>query len=225
MSPSPAQGPARFVVITGLSGSGKSTALKALEDQGFYAVDNLPVELLPSFVKLPLNYLHKPFQAALGLDVRASSFVDRFAATYTRLAGQGYRLELLFLEASDEVLIRRFSETRRKPPLSEPGESVRQGLERERALLGPVRAMAHQIIDTSRFNIHDLRNEISNLYSHDASPAPDAGEHPVLWLQARPAPGGPIWSWTCASWTIPILSMGCVSLTGRGPPGGRFCVP
>ena len=165
------QAPARFVVITGLSGSGKSTALKALEDLGYYAVDNLPVDLLPAFVKLPVNHLNKPFLAALVMDVRARSFVERFPATFLRLVNQGHHLELLFLEAEDEVLIRRFSQTRRQPPLSEPGESVGQGLERERKLLAPVRALTQQIIDTSRFTIHDLRQEIVNLYSQDSQPA------------------------------------------------------
>jgi UPF0042 nucleotide-binding protein len=163
--------PARFVVITGLSGSGKSTALKALEDLGYYAVDNLPVELLPAFVKLPVSHLNKPFMAALVMDVRARSFVERFPATFLRLANLGHYLELLFLEAEDEVLIRRFSQTRRQPPLLEPGESVRQGLERERKLLAPVRALTQQIIDTSRFTIHDLRQEIVDLYSQDGEPA------------------------------------------------------
>ncbi|MCB2226382.1 MAG: RNase adapter RapZ [Desulfarculaceae bacterium] len=171
MSPKPDSSPSRFVVITGLSGSGKSTALKALEDLGYYAVDNLPVELLPAFVKLPLSSLNTPFQAALGMDVRGRGFVERFPNTYLRLANAGHRLELLFLEANDEVLIRRFSETRRKPPLSEPGESVRVGLERERKLMAPIRAMAHQIIDTSRFTVHDLRMEIVCTYSQEGGPA------------------------------------------------------
>ncbi|MCF8031690.1 MAG: RNase adapter RapZ [Desulfarculaceae bacterium] len=171
MNPSQAKSPARFVVITGLSGSGKSTALKALEDLGYYAVDNLPVELLPAFVKLPLSSLDKPFHAALGMDVRARSFVDHFPDTYLRLASGGHRLELLFLEANGEVLIRRYSETRRKPPLSEPGESVRMGLERERELMAPIRNMAHQIIDTSRFTIHDLRQEVLSLYRRDGEQA------------------------------------------------------
>ncbi len=171
MNPSGARSPARFLVITGLSGSGKSTALKALEDMGFYAVDNLPVELLPAFVNLPVGTLNLPFSAALGMDVRARNFVELFPPILVRLKNQGHRLELLFLEAGDEVLIRRFSETRRKPPLSEPGESVRQGLERERALMTPIRAMANQILDTSRFTIHDLRAEISALYSQEGEPA------------------------------------------------------
>ena len=159
------------MVITGLSGTGKSTALKALEDLGFYAVDNLPVGLLPAFVKLPLRHVGESFQAALVIDVRAHDFVERFPPTYLRLANQGHNLELLYLEASDEVLIRRFSQTRRQHPLSGRDGSLREGLERERALLRPVKEMANQIIDTSRFTVHDLRQEVLNLYSQGGKPA------------------------------------------------------
>lgn len=160
------------MVITGLSGTGKSTALKALEDLGFYAVDNLPVDLLPAFVKLPLRHVGESFQAALVMDVRAHDFVERFPRTFLRLANQGYHLELLYLEASDEVLIRRFSQTRRQHPLSGLEGSVAQGLNRERSLLQPIKDMSNQIIDTSRYTVHDLKAEIFNLYTQSDEPAP-----------------------------------------------------
>ncbi|MEW5913128.1 MAG: RNase adapter RapZ [Thermodesulfobacteriota bacterium] len=156
---------ARFVVITGLSGSGKSTALKALEDLGYYAVDNLPVKLLPAFVKLPVGQLEQTFRAALVIDVRSPKFLETFPEAFLQLVSQGYSLELLFLEASDESLIRRFSQTRRQPPLSAEGESLRETLDRERRLLEPVRALAQQVIDTSRFTVHELRQEITCLFS------------------------------------------------------------
>lgn len=159
------------MVITGLSGTGKSTALKALEDLGYYAVDNLPVGLLPAFVKLPLRHVGDSFQAALVMDVRAHDFVERFARTFLRLANQGHNLELLYLEAGDEVLIRRFSQTRRQHPLSGPEGSVSEGLDRERSLLRPVKELANQIIDTSRFTVHDLKREVFNLYSQNSEPA------------------------------------------------------
>lgn len=159
------QVPARFLVITGLSGTGKSTVLKALEDLHYYAVDNLPVELLPSFVQLPLRHVGESFQAALVIDVRAHDFVEQFSPTFLRLLRQGYNLELLFLEASDETLIRRFSQTRRKHPLSGASGSVIDGLSSERKLLAPVKELANQVIDTSRFTVHALRQEIFNLYS------------------------------------------------------------
>ena len=163
---------ARFVVITGLSGSGKSTALKALEDLGFYAVDNLPVQLLAAFVNLPLEYVGEPFKAALVMDVRAPGFVEQFPAVFSELSQSGYSLELLFLDAGNEALIRRFSQTRRHHPLAEKGEQLLAGIERERALLAPIREHANQILDTSRFSVHELRREVTSLYSLLAPPAP-----------------------------------------------------
>jgi RNase adapter protein RapZ len=171
MEQHPPEAQARFVVITGLSGSGKSSALKALEDIGFYAVDNLPVELLPAFIKLPLKHLGDGFKAALGLDIRSPKFVETFPPLYTKMNRQGYDLELIFLEASDESLIRRFSQTRRRPPLAREGEPLEQALARERLMLEPVRSLAHQIIDTSRFTIHELKQEISCLFHGEAQPA------------------------------------------------------
>ncbi len=171
MEPKPPEAQARFVVITGLSGSGKSSALKALEDIGFYAVDNLPVELLPAFVKLPLKHLGEGFKAALGMDVRSPKFVETFPSLYTEMTRQGHHLELIFLEASDEALIRRFSQARRLPPLSQEGEPLEEALARERLLLEPVRSLAQQIMDTSRFTIHELKQEISCLFYGEAQPA------------------------------------------------------
>ncbi len=158
------------MVITGLSGSGKSTALKALEDLSFYAIDNLPVELLPAFVNLPLKFVGKGFKAALGMDVRAHGFVESFPAIFRRLAAEGFWLDCLFLEASDEVLIRRFSSTRRQHPLAGSALAVAEGIQRERELLAPVKEMAHQVVDTSRLTVHELREEVRRLYAHLARP-------------------------------------------------------
>lgn len=165
------RGNARFVVITGLSGSGKSTALKALEDLGFYAVDNLPVELLPAFVNLPLEYVGEPFKAALVMDVRAPRFVESFPRIFQDLSDRGFELEILFLEASDEALLRRFSQTRRQHPLTEVRGNLLDGIKRERRLLEPFRLRATQIMDTSRFTVHELRQEVLRLYSRLAPPA------------------------------------------------------
>jgi len=162
---------ARFVVITGLSGSGKSTMLKALEDMGFYAVDNLPAELLPAFVNLPLEYVGEPFKAALVMDVRTPRFVEVFPPILDDLLSKGYSLELIFLETEEDVLIRRFSQTRRQHPLADKGESLAAGLKKEREMLEPLRAHATQILDTSRFTIHELRKEIFRIYSQLAPPA------------------------------------------------------
>jgi UPF0042 nucleotide-binding protein len=162
---------ARFVVITGLSGSGKSTVLKALEDLGFYAVDNLPAELLPAFVNLPLEYVGEPFKAALVMDVRTPRFVEVFPPILNDLLDRGYSLELIFLEADEDALIRRFSQTRRQHPLADQGESLSAGLKKERELLEPLRAQATQVLDTSRFTVHELKKEIFRIYSQLAPPA------------------------------------------------------
>ena len=161
----------RFVVITGLSGSGKSTVLKVLEDMGFYAVDNLPVELLSSFVKLPLEHVVEPFKAAMVMDVRARGFVENFPATLKDLAAQGFCLEVLFLEASNDVLLRRYSETRRQHPLAKDEASMEEVVRRERKMLAEIRRQSTQIIDTSGFSIHQLRDEVHSLFKRMAPPA------------------------------------------------------
>jgi UPF0042 nucleotide-binding protein len=170
--PSPQRANARFVVVTGLSGSGKSTALKALEDLGFYAIDNLPVQLLPAFANLPLEFMDEPFKAALVMDLRAPRFVEMFPRLYDELVQKGYKLELLFLEAGNEALLRRFSQTRRQHPLTSNKGAVAEGVHRERELLLPLRQRASQIVDTSRFTVHELRQEITRLFSRLASLAP-----------------------------------------------------
>lgn len=172
MSEAPPRANARFVVITGLSGSGKSTALRALEDLGFYAVDNLPVELLPAFVSLPLGSAGEPFRAALVMDIRAPRFVESAPQVFHELTNRGFSLDILYLEAGDEPLVRRFSQTRRQHPLSGEGDTIQDGIQRERQLLEPFRLRAAQIVDTSRFTTHELRREIFRLYSELAPPAP-----------------------------------------------------
>lgn len=171
MSQGQPQASSRFVVITGLSGSGKSTALRALEDVGFYAVDNLPVELMPAFVNLPVKQMGPGFKAALGMDVRASGFVEKFPEIYHDLLSQGFNLELVFLDASDNALIRRYSQTRRQHPLDNEYGDVGMGIRLEREMLEPLRGLASHVLDTSRFNVHQLRQEIINLYTRLAPPA------------------------------------------------------
>ncbi len=161
-----------FVVVTGLSGSGKSTVLKALEDLGYYAVDNLPVNLLPDLVKLPLGTGNHPVKVALGMDVRDPEFVHTFPDIYKKLCNDGWWLDLFFLEASDSVLIQRYSETRRQHPLSSLQEGVNQVLQKERDLLDPIKEQASHIIDTSRHTVHELRREVHSLFKELAPPAP-----------------------------------------------------
>src|SRR5205814_10003381 len=128
--------PMRIIIVTGVSGAGKSTALRALEDAGFFCVDNLPLPLLGRFVEL-LSHAGDAEQAALVVDAREGDFLSGYREAFAQLRAQGHTLEVLFLDANDDVLLRRFSETRRRHPLS--GDDLRQGIATERQLLRPLR--------------------------------------------------------------------------------------
>ena len=150
--------------MTGLSGAGKGTFLKALEDRGYFCVDNLPVELLGKFYELTLKSEGEGTKIALGIDVREGKGLHELPAVYTELRNQpGVSASLWFLEASDAAIVRRFSETRRPHPL-DPGKTVMESISEERALLAPIRAAADRILDTSQFTIHDLRKHALSLF-------------------------------------------------------------
>jgi RNase adapter protein RapZ len=153
---------AELVVITGLSGSGKATVLKAFEDLGYYAVDNLPLELIPKFAELAKGSSHVR-RAALVIDVREGDQLAHFPALFERLRKRT-PATLVFLEADDATLARRFSETRRPHPLGKQA-SVQKSLRMERELLKPIRSVADHIIDTSKFNVHELREVIGEKFS------------------------------------------------------------
>jgi len=149
--------PPRFVVVTGLSGAGKSHALRALEDLGYFCVDNLPVALIPAFADLVVGRRREIQRAAVVVDVREGHELARFPAVYRRLAAHyGERIKLVFLEATDAAILRRFSETRRPHPLGVV-QPVADGINHERQLLQPLRQLAAQVLDTSRLTVHDLR--------------------------------------------------------------------
>jgi UPF0042 nucleotide-binding protein len=150
-----------LVVITGLSGSGKGTVLKCLEDLGYYAVDNLPVELIPKFTELVRGSAEIP-RAALVVDIREREGLERFPEIYSRIRDE-LPTTLLFLEADDDTLVRRFSETRRPHPLG-TGDSILTSIRRERRRLAPIRALADHIINTSKFNVHELRDLIAERF-------------------------------------------------------------
>jgi UPF0042 nucleotide-binding protein len=150
-----------LVIITGLSGSGKGTVLKAFEDLGFYSVDNLPIDLIPKFAELTKNAPNIR-RAALVVDIREGAALDRFPALFKRIRRQ-VPTRLLFLEADDAALIRRFSETRRPHPLGVE-QSVADSVRRERERLEPIRRLADPIINTSKFNVHELRETIHNTF-------------------------------------------------------------
>ena len=166
----------RLVVVTGLSGSGRSATLKAFEDLGFYCVDNLPLMLLSAFVEFAQRS-EEAFQSAIGIDIREKGFPERFPALYGELKSQGCAIELLFLDASDQTIVRRFSETRRPHPLARGTTPLLDGIRRERAALAEVKKLADRIIDTSDYTVHDLRQTIERHYA-----AGDAGRPMVITL-------------------------------------------
>lgn len=159
----------RFVIITGLSGSGKSLAGNCLEDIGFFCVDNLPVQLMPPFFDLIRNSAPPIERAALVVDVREAAFLAPFPAILEQVRSAGAPIELVFFECSDEVQKRRFSETRRPHPMSLPGATLDDAIRSERALLAGIRAEADRIIDTSKFTAHQLRAYLKSSYGADGT--------------------------------------------------------
>ncbi len=156
----------QLVILTGLSGSGKSTVMKAFEDLGFYCVDNLPVDLIPTFSELHRFGGNAEIErAALLVDVREGSQIKRLP-TILRQLRQETPATLVFIEASSVALTRRFSETRRPHPLGS-NLSIAEGLKRERELMAPIRALADVIINTTRFNVHDLRHFITENFQSE----------------------------------------------------------
>jgi UPF0042 nucleotide-binding protein len=153
----PRRGGQPFIVLTGLSGSGKSQAIRALEDLGYFCVDNLPTTLIPTLAKLSLRAGGDIEKVAIVVDVREGGLLSSFPRIFRQL-GKMPRLNpiLIFLEASDAALVRRFSETRRPHPLA-PGRSVSEGIHDERARLNVIREMADEIVDTSDMTVHELR--------------------------------------------------------------------
>ena len=149
----------RIIIVTGMSGSGKSTALRALEDVGFFCVDNLPVVLLPKLLEIQTDAASEISKVALVMDLRERYFLEKYAEIFAKLKEEGHRIEILFLDASDESLLRRFRETRRAHPLCERG-TVMEGIALEREKLSALRAMADKIVDTSSFNVHQLKEVI-----------------------------------------------------------------
>jgi UPF0042 nucleotide-binding protein len=159
----------KLVILTGLSGSGKGSSLKALEDLGYYAVDNLPIELLSEFAGLVARSATTPL-AAIVIDVREGATLERFPAT---LASIRERLQttVVYLEASRAALLRRFSETRRPHPLGRE-ERVEDAMDAERAMLDPVRNVADIVLDTSSFNVHELRAYVQKRFASSGDGRP-----------------------------------------------------
>ncbi len=154
-----------LVIITGMSGSGKGSVLRALEDLGYYSVDNLPVDLIPKFADL-VRDSSSTRQAALVVDVREGSGLKKFPAIYKKIRAS-VNARLIFLEADDDTIVHRFSETRRPHPLADGDLAIGQSITAERKLLAPIRALADLTINTSKFNVHDLRAFIKQQFQGD----------------------------------------------------------
>src|SRR5713101_6471135 len=152
-----------FVVLTGMSGAGKSYAIKCLEDMGFFCVDNLPTTLIPTFADLIARSQQTPARVALGVDVRAGEYLRHLIEAIEALRARGHRVEMLFLEAGDETLVRRYHETRRRHPLAGEGQ-VLAGIRAERRALAHLREVAGRIIDTSGLTVHQFKDRLIEAY-------------------------------------------------------------
>lgn len=158
----------RVVIISGMSGSGKTTALRALEDIGFFCVDNLPVILLPEFLEIQSDASKDVSKVAMVMDLREKSFLQSYRKIFEELNRKGYKIEILFLDAGDDALIHRFSETRRTHPLSLKG-SVMEGILSERSQLSSLKQMADKVIDTTSLNVHQLKDAVQRHFLGAAS--------------------------------------------------------
>jgi RNase adapter protein RapZ len=152
-----------IIIITGLSGSGKSFAIRALEDNGFFCVDNLPALLIPKFIDLCQGYQEETRRIALGVDLRGAQFLRALPQVLSDMRNASHHVQVVFFDASDDVLLRRFSETRRPHPLAGEG-SIQDGISLEREALQSIRALADKVIDTSDFNVHQLKREIEQQF-------------------------------------------------------------
>ena len=154
----------RLVMVTGMSGAGKSSALKMLEDAGYFCVDNLPIQLIYKFVQLTYNGTEKFDKVALGVDIRSGQALEELDKVLERMKSEDYPYEILFLDAGDDVLVKRYKETRRIHPLSGTGR-VEQGIETERERLEFIKRKSDIIIDTSQLLIRELKTQIDKIYT------------------------------------------------------------
>ena len=167
-------GPANFLIVTGLSGSGMSSATNAFEDLGYFCVDNLPVTMLSTFARLLMpgeEEVPAIERAALVINIREGHFLDNFQNELTKLEKRGLKPFIIFFEASDDILLRRFSETRRPHP-SKSGTSLADSIDDERSAMEPVRRLADLIVDTSEHNVHTLRRFLVERFSSSPEGSP-----------------------------------------------------
>ncbi|MGE5414687.1 MAG: RNase adapter RapZ, partial [Syntrophomonadaceae bacterium] len=161
----PGRGGPQVVILTGVSGSGKSTALRALEDVGFYCVDNLPILFLEKLLELSGHTAGEVSRIALVVDAREGRFLADAPRVIQQIRQEGADVEVLFLDASDDSLVRRYSETRRRHPLAGETGTVPDGIAAERQALGELKAIADEVIDTTTLNVHELKRLVNRRFS------------------------------------------------------------
>jgi len=161
----------KIFIITGRSGSGKSTAIAAFEDAGYYCVDNMPVVLLPNFLDLPVKNSGNHTGFAFVMDLREQDFLSSYAPVLESLTERGYNFEIIFLEADENILLQRYSQTRRNHPLAD-GKNLIEGVRAEEKSLSRLRDEADIIIDTTHYTVHELKSEIFNIVRENADIAP-----------------------------------------------------
>jgi RNase adapter protein RapZ len=159
----------RIIIVTGLSGSGKTVALDVFEDLGFFCIDNLPVALLDKLIELGGQPGREINRLALAMDARAENVAESLPPTIARLKEEGTFIEVLFLEARPEILVRRYSVSRRPHPTASPGMNLTEAIDSERRLLSRLREKADLIIDTSELSVHQLREEVENNFGSEQS--------------------------------------------------------
>jgi UPF0042 nucleotide-binding protein len=160
----------QITIVSGLSGSGKSTAMRALEDMGFYCIDNMPATLIPTFIELCQASTGELSRVAIAVDIRGKEFLEDFQKRVQDLRGKRHEVKIIFLESTDEVLIRRYSETRRSHPVEkERGIALPEAVKEERGEMAFLREIADEVIDTSNLNVHELRGIVMERLS--AAPA------------------------------------------------------
>jgi UPF0042 nucleotide-binding protein len=196
-----------LVIITGMSGAGKSQANKCLEDIGFFCIDNLPTRLIPTFVRLCTQSDHAIERVALVIDVRGGEFLDPLFDILGMLRAEGHAVKIVFLDASNEVLVRRFSESRRPHPLA-AGKSALAGIVAERQMLTRLLDEADLIIETSALTIHDLKRFLSQAFVV-SGPQPRSASPWSLLAINMDCRLTPIWSLILDSYPALILSMTC----------------
>jgi UPF0042 nucleotide-binding protein len=156
-----------FFVVTGRSGAGKSTAMAAFEDAGFYCVDNMPVSLLPRFIAQPPENRPDLPGYVFCMDLRQDNFLKEYSATFTKVAGQGTQLVVLFLDADQDTLLRRYSQARRHHPLAHRYPHLDKAIAQEKKILAPIKSTADRVIDTTRLTVHQLRFTIFGIAQAD----------------------------------------------------------